>query len=73
MKMEEEILIAKGKNWARLVMERADLIAESKKDDIDSMISILNGEVYDEAVNQIALEIKLGFYDKMLMPVECNK
>jgi hypothetical protein len=72
MKLEDEILIAKGKNWARLVSKRADEISEARKNNDDLMIQILNGDIFDEAVNQIALEIQLGMYDKMLMPVECN-
>ena len=72
MKLDEEILLAKGKNWAKLVTERADKICEIRKNDVDLMIKILNGDIYEEAVNQIALEIKAGFYDKMLMPIECN-
>lgn len=72
MKLEDEILIAKGKNWARLVSKRADEISEARKNNDDLMIQILNRDIFDEAVNQIALEIQLGMYDKMLMPVECN-
>lgn len=72
MKLEDEILIAKGKNWARLVSKRADEISEARKNNDDLMIQILNGDIFDEAVNQIALEIQLGMYDKMLMPIECN-
>lgn len=72
MKLEDEILIAKGKNWATLVSKRADEISEARKNNDDLMIQILNGDIFDEAVNQIALEIQLGMYDKMLMPIECN-
>jgi hypothetical protein len=72
MNIEQEILEARGKNWAKLVSQRADKISEQRKYDDDLMIQILNGDIFEEAVNQIALEICLGKYDKMLMPIECN-
>ena len=72
MNLEQEILEARGKNWAKLVSQRADQIAEQCKYDDDLMIRILNGDIFNEAVDQIALEIQLGLYDKMLMPIECN-
>lgn len=71
--LEDEILLAKGRNWAALVTERADKLCEIRKNETDLMIQILNGSIFDEAVNQIALEIKAGLYDKMLIPVEYNK
>lgn len=70
--LEEQILIAKGKNWAKLVTERADKLCEIKKDETDLMIQILNGDIFNQAVEQIALEIKSGIYDKMLIPKENN-
>ena len=72
MNLEQEILEARGKRWAQLVSQRADQIVERRKYDDDLMIQILNGDIFDEAVNQIALEIQMGLYDKMLMPIECN-
>ena len=72
MNLEQEILEARGKNWAKLVSQRADQITEQRKYDDDLMIQILNGDIFNEAVDQIALEIQLGLYDKMLMPIECN-
>lgn len=72
MNLEQEIFETRGRNWARLVAKRADKIAEQRQYNDDLMIQILNGDIYREAVNQIALEIKMGFYDKMLMPKECN-
>lgn len=72
MSIEQEIFEARGKNWAKLVSQRADIIAEQRKYDDDLMIQILNGDIFEEAVNQIALEIQMGLYDKMLMPIECN-
>lgn len=70
--LEEQILLAKGKNWAKLVTERADKLCEIKKDETDLMIQILNGDIFNQAVEQIALEIKSGIYDKMLIPKENN-
>lgn len=61
MTLDDEILLAKGKNWAKLVTERADKLCELRKNDVDLMIQILNGDIFDEAVNQIALEIQSGF------------
>lgn len=72
MNLEQEIFETRGRNWARLVAKRADKIAEQRQYNDDLMIQILNGDIYREAANQIALEIKIGFYDKMLMPKECN-
>lgn len=70
--LEEQIRLAKGKNWAKLVTERADKLCEIKKDETDLMIQILNGDIFNQAVEQIALEIKSGIYDKMLIPKENN-
>jgi hypothetical protein len=72
MNIEQEILEARGKNWAKLVSQRADKISEQRKYDDDLMIQILNGDIFEEAINQIALEIRSGRYDRMLMPIECN-
>lgn len=71
--ISEEIEIAKAKNWAKLVQERADLLCEIRKNDIDIMIQLLTGKIFNDAVDQIALEIQSGFYDDMLMPKELNK
>lgn len=70
--LEEQILLAKGKNWVKLVKDRADKLCEIKKDETDLMIQILNGDIFNQAVEQIALEIKSGIYDKMLIPKENN-
>jgi hypothetical protein len=72
MNLEQEILEARGKNWAKLVSKRADEISEQRKYNDDLMIQILNGDIYEEAVNQIALEIQAGMYDKMMMPINLN-
>lgn len=71
MSLEEEIFKAKGKNWARLVAQRADKICKLRENEPDLMIQILNGDIFNEAVDQIALEIKCGLYDQMLVPKEC--
>ena len=71
--LKDEILLAKGKNWAKLVADRADLLAEQRKDEDDAFIQLLSVQIFDEAVNQIALEIKAGLYDKMLIPIKYNK
>lgn len=68
--MDEKLLIAKGKNWAKLVTERADLLCELRKNEPDLMVQILSGDLFNEAVNQIAIEIKSGLYYKMLIPKE---
>ena len=72
MSFEQAILEARGKNWAKLVSQRADLLASQIKDEEDAFIRVLNGDVFDVAINQIALEIQAGKYDAMLMPIECN-
>ena len=69
----EEIEIAKAKNWARLVQDRADKLCELRKEEPDIFIQLLTGKIFEDAVNQIALEIQSGFYDEMLMPKEDNK
>lgn len=73
MNLEQEILKTKGKNWAKLVTERADLLCEQRKNEPDAFVQLLTGQIFDEAVNQIALEIQAGIYDKMLIPIEYNK
>lgn len=72
MNIEQEILEARGKRWAQLVAQRADQIAEQRQDEDDAFIQILNGDIFEEAINQVALEIRCGLYDKMLMPIEYN-
>lgn len=70
--LEKEILLAKGRNWAKLVAQRADKLCEIKQNEDDLFIQILSGKIFDDAVNQIALEIQSGLYDSMLMPKEYN-
>ena len=72
MVLQDELFQAKARNWAKLVSERADKLCELRKDDDDIFIQLLTGKIFDEAVEQIALEIKSGLYDEMLMPRECN-
>lgn len=66
------MLMAKGKNWARLVAQRADKLCEIKQNEDDLFIQLLSGDIFEQAVEQIQLEIKAGLYDKMLMPKEYN-
>lgn len=72
MVLEDEILKAKGKNWAKLVAEKADQISKTMQDDVDYMIKLLSGEIFDRAVNEVAFDIRQGLYDDMLMPKEYN-
>lgn len=72
MSIKEEILMSKGKNWARLVANRADQICKERQEEVDLMIQILSGEIYNQAVEDVANDIKAGKYDEMLMPIECN-
>ena len=70
--LQEKIYDAKVKNWIKLVQDRADKLCEIRKDDEDIYIQLLTGDIFDEAVNQIAVEIQAGIYDDMLMPKEYN-
>lgn len=69
MDLKKEILLARGKNWARLMNEKINRICYEKKDDIDLMIKLINGDIYDQAQKEIADEIKIGKLDKMLIPI----
>ena len=69
MNLKKEILLARGKNWARLMNEKINRICYEKKDDIDLMIKLINGDIYDQAQKEIADEIKIGKLDKMLIPI----
>lgn len=70
--LQEKIYEAKARNWAKLVQDRADKLCEIRQNDDDIFIQLLTGKIFDEAVDQIALEIQSGIYDDMLMPKECN-
>ena len=72
MTLQEKIMEARGKRWAELVSKRADKLCEIRKDEPDIFIQLLTGKIFDDAVDQIALEIQPGLYDEMLMPKECN-
>lgn len=72
MILEDEILKAKGKNWAKLVAQKADEICKSMENDVDYMVKLLGGDIFDRAVFEVAMDIKNGLYDDMLMPRECN-
>ena len=70
--LQDELLMAKGKQWAKLVAERCDKLAEIRQDETDLMVQLLTGQIFDDAVEQIALEIRCGLYDSMLQPKENN-
>lgn len=70
--LQEKIYEAKARNWAKLVQNRADKLCELRQNDDDIFIQLLTGKIFEEAVDQIALEIQSGLYDEMLMPKECN-
>lgn len=69
MNLRKEILLARGKNWARLITEKTNRICKERQGDIDLMIQILNGSILEQAQEEIADEIKNGKLDKMLMPI----
>ena len=68
MNLEQEILIARGKNWARLIVEKTNKICDARKNDVSLMLDILNGNVYELAQQEIAVDLATGKLDKMLMP-----
>ena len=70
--LQEKIYEAKARNWAKLVQNRADKLCELRQNDDDIFIQLLTGKIFEEAVDQIALEIQSRLYDEMLMPKECN-
>ena len=70
--LQDKIYEAKAKRWAQLVSERADKLCELRKDEDDLFIQLLTGKIFEDAVDQIALEIQSGLYDDMLMPKEYN-
>jgi len=70
--MMQEIQNAKAKNWAKLVEDRANKLCEIRQNDTDLFVQLLSGDIFNEAVDQIALEIQAGLYDEMLMPREYN-
>ena len=65
-------LVSKKDGGFKEAIKRADKLAELHKDDIDIMIKLLNGDIFNQAVEQISVEIKAGLYDEMLQPKEYN-
>ena len=49
MDLKKEILLARGKNWARLITEKTNRICKERQGDIDLMIQILNGSILEQA------------------------
>ena len=72
MNLEEEILYAKALNWARIISQKADRICEERKNDVDLMIQILNGDIFAMAQDEFAKDKAMGKYDSMNMPIEYN-
>lgn len=70
--LTELIQEAKAKRWAQLVSQRADELCEARKYEDDLFVQLLTGKIFEDAVEQVALEIRSGLYDEMLMPKECN-
>ena len=70
--LQDKIYEAKAKRWAQLVSERADKLCEIRKHEDDLFVQLLTGKIFNDAVDQIALEIQSGLYDEMLMPKEYN-
>ena len=70
--LQDKIYEAKAKRWAQLVSERADKLCEIRKNEDDLFVQLLTGKIFNDAVDQIALEIQSGLYDDMLMPKEYN-
>ena len=65
MNLEEEILYAKALNWARIISQKADRICEERKNDVDLMIQILNGDIFAMAQDEFAKDKAMGKYDAM--------
>lgn len=72
MNLEEEILYAKALNWARIISQKADRICEERKNDVDLMIKILNGDIFAMAQDEFAKDKAMGKYDSQNMPIEVN-
>ena len=70
--MEKQILQAKAYNWIKIIQDKCDRICRERITDIDLMIDILNGSIYEAAQEEFKKEKMLGLYDKMNMPVEYN-
>lgn len=69
MNLRKEILLARGKNWARLITEKTNRICKERQRDIDLMIQILDGSILEQAQEEIKYDLKTGKLDKMLMPI----
>ena len=72
MNLQAEIEHAKALNWARIIRQKADRICEERKNDVDLMIQILNGDIFAMAQDEFAKDKKMGKYDSMNMPIEVN-
>ena len=72
MNLQAEIEHAKALNWARIITQKADRICEERKNDVDLMIQILNGDIFAMAQDEFAKDKAMGKYDSMNMPIEYN-
>ena len=72
MNLEEEIEYAKALNWVRIISQKADRICEERKNDVDLMIQILNGDIFAMAQDEFAKDKAMGKYDSQNMPIEVN-
>lgn len=72
MNLQAEIEHAKALNWARIISQKADRICEERKNDVDLMIQILNGDIFAMAQDEFARDKAMGKYDSQNMPIEVN-
>ena len=70
--MEKQLLQAKAYNWANIIKDKCNRICRERITDIDLMVDILNGNIYEEAQKEFKREKMAGLYDAMNMPVEYN-
>ena len=72
MNLEKEIENAKIFNWCVEICKIADKLCLEKKNEVDLMIQILNGDIISQAQDIFSMNKKLGKYDNMNMPKEVN-
>ena len=70
--MEKQILQAKAYNWANIIKDKCNRICQERITDIDLMVDVLNGNIYEAAQEEFKQEKMAGLYDSMNMPVEYN-
>ena len=72
MNINKEIENAKIINWTKEIKSIANELCNKKKNDIDLFVQILNGQIYEEAQEIFSNRKKIGYYDKMNVPMEYN-